>query len=90
MEIKLIKLPQLPLIVDYYLEDRARLEGQPKRAIADYVEQNGIMVPRRFGSLQEARASGKEVLLRSEHQQDSSMLLNVVSDGKRALVKRLV
>lgn len=56
--------------MDYYLEDIARLEGQPKRAIADYVEQNGILVPRRFGSLQEARASGLPIIARSEHPQD--------------------
>ncbi len=55
---------------DYYLEDPTRLQGQPKRTIADYVGQNGILVPRRFDSLEEATASGKEVLLRSEHPQD--------------------
>lgn len=56
--------------MDYYLEDIARLEGQPKRAIADYVEQSGILVPRRFGSLKEARASGLPIIARSEHPQD--------------------
>ena len=56
--------------MDYYLEDIARLEGQPKRAIADYVEQNGILVPRRFASLQDARASGLPIIARSEHPQD--------------------
>ncbi|HII15706.1 MAG TPA: hypothetical protein HA362_05325 [Nanoarchaeota archaeon] len=56
--------------MDYYLEDIARLEGQPKRAIADYVEQNGILVPRRFGSLKEARESGLPIIARSEHPQD--------------------
>ncbi len=55
---------------DYYLEDPQRLPAQPKRMIADYVEQNGILVPRRFDLLQEAVASHKEILLRSEHPQD--------------------
>ena len=52
------------------MKDPRRLQGQPKRNIADYVEQNGILVPRRFDSLPEAIASHKEVLLRSEHPQD--------------------
>jgi hypothetical protein len=56
--------------MDYYTEDPERLEGQPKRVIADYVEQNGILVPRRFDSLEEARKSHRPVLLRSEHPQD--------------------
>src|SRR3989339_879131 len=29
--------------MDYYLQDISRLEGQPKRTIADYAEQNGIL-----------------------------------------------
>jgi len=53
--------------MDYYLQNLDRLEGQPKRTIADYVEQNGILVPRRFDSLTEARKSHKGILLRSEH-----------------------
>lgn len=56
--------------MDYYLEDPARLEGQPKRTIADYVELNGILVPHRFYSLAEARSSHKRILLRSEHPQE--------------------
>ena len=56
--------------MDYYLQDRSRLEGQPKRTIADYVEQNGILVPRRFDSLAEARRSHKGIFLRSEHPQE--------------------
>jgi hypothetical protein len=58
--------------MDYYLENPERLEGQPKRTIADYVEQNGILVPRRFDSLEEARKSHKAIFLRSEHPQDYS------------------
>jgi hypothetical protein len=55
---------------DYYLEDQTRLEKQPKRTIADYVESQGILVPRRFSSLSEARTSGLPILARSEHEQD--------------------
>ena len=56
--------------MDYYLQNLDRLEGQPKRTIADYVEQNGILVPRRFDSLAEARRSHRGIFLRSEHQQE--------------------
>ncbi len=56
--------------MNYYLEDPARLESQPKRAIADYAEQKGILVPRRFSSLKEAKASGLPIIARSEHIQD--------------------
>src|SRR3989338_5821979 len=57
-------------MVDYYLDDSSKLEGQPKRTIGGYVEQQGILVPRRFDSLQEARRSGMAVICRSEHIQD--------------------
>lgn len=57
-------------MTDYYLEDKARLEGQPKRTIADYVESEGILVPRRFDSLSEAKASRVSIICRSEHTQD--------------------
>jgi len=53
--------------MDYYLEDLNRLEGQPKRAVADYVESNGILVPCRFDSFEEAKNSDKKIILRSEH-----------------------
>ena len=56
--------------MDYYLQNPEALEGQPKKTIADYVEQNGILVPRRFDSLSEARKSHKRILLRSEHLQE--------------------
>ena len=56
--------------MDYYLEDKGRLKGQPKRTIADYVEQNGILVPKRFNSLKEAKKSGLPIICRSEHIQD--------------------
>jgi len=57
-------------MTDWYLEDRSRLQGQPKRAVADYVERNGILIPRRFDSFEEAKASGLPLILRSEHPQD--------------------
>lgn len=57
-------------MVDLYLQNRSLLNGQPKRTIADYVEKNGILVPRRFNTLQEARQSGLQVLCRSEHVQE--------------------
>ncbi len=56
--------------MDYYLEDPERLNGQPKRTIADYVEENGFSVPRRFDSIREARAFKGKVIARSEHTQD--------------------
>jgi len=63
--------PKLPLSMpDYYLEDPSRLQGQPKRSIADYVESEGILVPRRFDSLKEARVSGLPIICRSEHPQE--------------------
>lgn len=53
--------------MDYYLNNPERLDGQPKRTIADYVESWGITVPKRFDSLSEARRSHKPVFIRSEH-----------------------
>ena len=55
---------------DYYIANPGALRGQPKSAIADYVEQKGILVPRRFDSLKEAKNSMAQVLVRSEHQQE--------------------
>lgn len=55
---------------DYWLAHPEAFKGQPKRAIGDYVEQEGILVPRRFDSLKEARDSGLPVIARSEHIQE--------------------
>ena len=55
------------MIADYYLQNPPQ---QPKREIAEYVESQGILVPRRFANLQEARASGLPLIARSEHPQD--------------------
>lgn len=65
-------------MTDWYLEDRSRLNGKPKETIADYVESEGINdlegegfpVPGRFASLEEAKKSGREILIRSEHPQE--------------------
>jgi hypothetical protein len=57
-------------MADIYIENPDLLRGQPKRTLGDYAEQNGILVPRRFDSLREARASGVPVICRSEHVQD--------------------
>ena len=57
-------------MIDQYLANPALLKGQPKRLVADYVEQNGILVPRRFESLEEARKSGLPIIARSELLQD--------------------
>lgn len=71
-------------MADYYLEDKTRLKEKPKRTLGDYVEQNGIFVPKRFNSLDEARASGLPIIVRSEHQQDydgvSGMLESLTLD----------
>ncbi len=70
---------------DWYLEDRSRLNGRPKRTIVDYAEQNGILVPRRFDSLQEAKNSGLPILIRSEHPREysefSGLLDSISLDG---------
>ena len=55
---------------DMYVEEPERLQGKPKRTIADYAESNGFLVPRRFGSLREARESKLPILVRSEHPQE--------------------
>lgn len=56
--------------MDFYLQNLEELKGQPKRTIADYVEQNGISVPRRFESLDKAKKSGLDIICRSELSQD--------------------
>lgn len=52
---------------DYFLSFPPR---RPKDAIADYVESNGILVPRRFDGLDAAIASRRPFVIRSEHPQD--------------------
>ena len=55
---------------DFYIENPEALLNQPKRTIGAYVEQNGLLVPRRFDSVAEGRRSHKGILLRSEHSQE--------------------
>lgn len=54
-------------MTDFYLQNPPM---QPKAEIADYVESNGILVPRRFETEKQARNSGLEIICRSEHPQD--------------------
>ncbi|MDD5182133.1 MAG: hypothetical protein PHC66_03110 [Candidatus Nanoarchaeia archaeon] len=57
-------------MTDYFIEHPEALLRQPKATIADYVKQHGILVPRRFATLAQAKASGLEIIARSEHRQD--------------------
>ena len=71
---------------DFYLDDPLELRGRPKATIADYVEHNGILVPRRFANLDEALSSGIPIVARSEHLQDyagASGVLESIVLGKR-------
>lgn len=54
-------------MTDLYVQNPDALLGQPKATIGNYVEQNGILVPRRFASLDEALGSGLPFIMRSEH-----------------------
>jgi hypothetical protein len=64
---------------DYFLEHPPM---QPKAEIGAYVESKGILVPQRFENLEEAIASGKPFIIRSEHPQDY--------DGVSGLMESLV
>jgi hypothetical protein len=57
-------------MTDYYVTNPEKLNGQPKRSIADYVESCGFLVPRRFIRLAEARRSGLPIICRSEHRDE--------------------
>lgn len=54
---------------DYYAKDKSRLRGRPKKTIGDYVASQGILVPRRFASLEDVRKANAWLctLVRSEH-----------------------
>ncbi len=76
-------------MTDYYLEHPEALENQPKQSIGDYVESNGLLVPRRFASLERAQKSGQRIIARSEHSQDydgvSGMLYSpIIKEGIEA------
>lgn len=59
---------------DYFLANPPR---QPKKEIGDYVESQGILVPRRFASLSKALESGKPFIARAEHLQDYAGVSNL-------------
>lgn len=50
--------------MDRFLESRVL---QPKADVARYVEEKGILVPRRFGSVSEGLESRADLIARSEH-----------------------
>lgn len=43
---------------------------QPKRVIAEYIEENGFLVPKRYPDLETALDSRRNFIVRSEHPQD--------------------
>ncbi|MFA7284967.1 MAG: hypothetical protein WC004_04050, partial [Candidatus Absconditabacterales bacterium] len=49
---------------DYYLQ---RFPDKPKSEIAQYVASQGIPTPQIFNSLEHARTSGVDFIIRSEH-----------------------
>lgn len=53
-------------MADYYSKNPSELNNQPKKAIGDYVESNGILVPKRYKNVEEAKESGDDILCRSE------------------------
>jgi hypothetical protein len=53
--------------VDYFLQNPPM---QPKREVAEYVRANGVLVPELFDSFEDAVASGKRFIIRSEHPQE--------------------
>ncbi len=71
-------------MTDYYLENPPL---QPKKEIADYVESNGILVPRRFESLEEARQFNGEVIARSEITEEYDKLSGILPSSKLSIHK---
>lgn len=74
---------------DFYTTNTVALGGKPKATIADYVEQNGILVPRRFATLDEALQSDVPIIVRSEHPQEydgaSGLLFSPLLDRPPAM-----
>jgi len=73
--------------IDQFLENPPR---QPKKEIAGYIEQNGVLVPERFqrlGHALEYVRSGGEIIVRSEHPQEyngaSGLLTSYSVDQKK-------
>lgn len=80
-------LDSLLCMGDLYLEQLDALQGQPKKIVGDYVESQGLLVPRRFSSLDTALGSGMPFIIRSEHPfeyADASGLLKsfIINEGK--------
>lgn len=63
--------------MDVYVANPQLLKGKPKNTLGDYVKSQGILVPRRFQTFDEARNSGVDFLVRSEHPQDYSGASNL-------------
>ncbi len=67
---------------DRYLE---KPPMQPKAEIGRYVKQNGILVPEIYDSYSDAKKSGKEIIARSEHQNEyngaSGLFESICSDN---------
>lgn len=59
---------------DYYT---LNTPAQPKSEIGDYLESCGILVPRRFASLEDAKKAGLPVIGRFEHPQDYEGASNI-------------
>lgn len=53
--------------MDAYVENPLLLKKRPKETIGAYVARAGIPVPNRFATLDDALASGRPFILRSEH-----------------------
>ncbi|MCK5449723.1 hypothetical protein KAI32_02560 [Candidatus Pacearchaeota archaeon] len=68
-------------MADRFIENRDLLEEQPKRVIANYVKQSGLLVPKIFGSLEEAVQDGRRIFVRSEHPQDYDGISNLFYSG---------
>ncbi|MFA6462327.1 MAG: hypothetical protein WCV90_08750 [Candidatus Woesearchaeota archaeon] len=74
-------------MTDTFLEHPELLQGQPKISMGDYLEANGVLVPRRFSTLKEARASGLPIMARSEHPQDYAGSSDLIYIPKDLLIK---
>lgn len=78
---------------DLFKQHPELLQGQPKRTIAEYVENEGILVPKRFASLEEAITSNSAVLVRSENPQDydgeGNLFHSTILDKRRKNYEKL-
>jgi len=85
--------------IDWWMSEASSLQ-MPKREIADYVESQGFLVPKRFDTLDEALdvvRAGSEIVIRSEHRDEydgpSGLMSSyrvgpeTLNDGRRILQK---